>query len=156
MLAAASNAIIIGFHVRPDAKVRNMALKEGVDMRLYQIIYEAIRDVKEAMEGLLAPKIKEQVIGVAEVRKTFKISKVGTIAGCYVKEGKIIDGGGARVIRDGVVVFESKVKSLKRFKDSVKEAPSGLECGVGIENFNDVKINDLIEVFEIAEIPESL
>jgi translation initiation factor IF-2 len=156
MLAAASNAIIIGFHVRPDGRVREVAAREGVDIRPYQIIYEVTDDVRRAMEGLLSPKIEEEIIGVAEVRKTFRISKVGTVAGCYVKEGKVRDGENVRVIRDGVVVFEGKIKSLKRFKDSVQEVASGLECGIAIENFNDIKIDDLIEVFRITETPKTL
>lgn len=157
MLAAASNAIIIGFSVRPDAKASATIEKEGVDVRLYNIIYEAIDDIKKALEGLLEPTITENIIGRAEVRDLFNVSKVGTIAGCYVTEGKISRASsGARVIRDSVVVYESKISSLKRFKDDAKEVLTGFECGIMIENFNDLKQGDIIENYIMDEIAGKL
>jgi len=146
MLAAASNAIIIGFSVRPDAKASSLIEKEGVDVRLYTIIYEAIEDVKKALEGLLEPTITEKIIGRAEVRDLFQISRLGTIAGCHVLDGKISRASeGIRVIRDSVVVYESKISSLKRFKEDTKEVLAGFECGIMVENFNDLKPGDILE-----------
>lgn len=156
MLAAASNAIVIGFHVRPDSRARALAEGQGVDIRLYQIIYEATDDVKKALEGLLKPKLREHLLGLAEVKKSFKFPKVGTIAGCYVKEGKIILQARARLIRDGVVVYEGKIKSLKRFKNDASEVLAGLECGINLTDFNDIKTDDLIEVFSVEEIAQTL
>jgi translation initiation factor IF-2 len=146
MLASASNAIIIGFNIRPETKAQILAEKEGVDIRLYSIIYEAIEDVKKALEGLLEPTITEKILGRAEVRKTFTVSKVGTVAGCYVLEGIISRASsGIRVIRDSIIIYDSKISSLKRFKDDVKEVQSGYECGIMIENFNDIKVGDIFE-----------
>ncbi len=146
MLAAASNAIIIGFNIRPDANASSVIDREGVDVRLYSIIYEAIDDVKKALEGLLEPTITEKVIGRAEVRSLFQISRLGTIAGCHVLDGKMSRSSiGARVIRDDIVIYESKLSSLKRFKEDAKEVLSGFECGIMIENFNDLKTGDIIE-----------
>ncbi len=156
MLASASNAIIIGFNVRPDANARKAAEKEKVDIRLYRVIYNAIEDVKSAMAGMLDPEFKEAVIGRLEVRQTFKVSKIGTIAGCYVTEGKITKNSEVRVIRDGIVVFEGKLDSLKRFKDDVKEVVEGYECGVTIEKFNDVVEGDIIEAFVMEEVKRQL
>lgn len=156
MLAAASNSIIIGFNVRPDSKSRKAAEEEGVEIRLYRVIYEAIDDVKKATEGLLEPVVTEKVLGRVEVRALFKIPKVGTIAGCYVLEGKITNISNVRVIRDGVAVYEGKLNSLKRFKDDVKEVPQGYECGIGIEKFNDVKEGDILEPYEMVEIKREL
>ena len=156
MLAAASNAIIVGFHVRPDPRARALAETQGVDIRLYQVIYEATQDVKKALEGLLEPKLKEHLLGSAEVRETFKISKVGVIAGCYVKEGKAIAGERARLVRDGVVVCEGRIKGLKRFKNDASEVSTGLECGVKLTDFNDIKVDDLIEIFSVEEIAQTL
>lgn len=147
MLAAASNAIIIGFHVRPDAKVQALAEEEGVDIRLYSIIYEVIDDVKKAMEGLLEPTLKEVVLGRAEIREVFSVPKVGNVAGCFVTDGKITRGAKVRLIRDGIVVLDGKMASLRRFKDDVKEVQSGYECGIGIENYNDIKTGDVIEAY---------
>lgn len=147
MLAAASNAIIIGFHVRPDAKVQALAEEEGVDVRLYSIIYEVIEDVKKAMEGLLEPTIKEVVLGRAEVRQVFSVPKIGAVAGCFVTDGKIARGAKVRLIRDSIVVHDGKMASLRRFKDDVKEVQSGYECGIGIENYNDIKTGDVIEAY---------
>jgi translation initiation factor IF-2 len=157
MLASASNAIIIGFNIRPEPKAQLVAEREGVDIRLYSIIYDAIDDVKKALEGLLEPTITERVLGRAEVRKTFNISKVGTVAGCYVLDGVITRASsGVRVIRDNIVIYESKIASLKRFKDDVKEVQAGYECGVLIENFNDIKVGDIIENYVKEEVAAKL
>jgi translation initiation factor IF-2 len=156
LLAKASNAIIIGFHVRPDSNARASAERERVEIRTYRIIYEAVEEVKAAMEGLLTPEKKEVVLGEAEVRQTFKIAKVGTIAGSLVRSGVIPRTARVRVIRDGVEVYEGTIASLKRFKDDVREVREGFECGIGIENFNDVKVGDLIEAYKIEEVARSL
>ena len=152
-LAEASNAIIIGFNVRPMAPVRQEAATKGVEIRLYNIIYKVIEDIEAACKGLLDPEYEEVVTGSAEVRSTFKISKVGTIAGCYVTDGVIERNSLVRILRDGVVIFEGKMASLKRFKDDVKEVKYGFECGIGIENFNDIKEGDVIEASIMKEIP---
>ncbi|HEV8510426.1 MAG TPA: translation initiation factor IF-2 [Gemmatimonadales bacterium] len=156
LLARASGAIIVGFHVRPDSNARAAADRERVEIRTYRIIYEAVEEVKSAMEGLLAPEKKEVVLGEAEVRQTFKIAKVGTIAGCFVRSGVIPRTGRVRVIRNGVEVYDGTLSSLKRFKDDVREVREGFECGIGIENFNDVKVSDLIESYRIEEVARSL
>ncbi|APC08189.1 translation initiation factor IF-2 [Neomoorella thermoacetica] len=156
MLAAASKAIIIGFNVRPEANVRKAAEEAGVEIRLYRVIYEVIDDVKAAMSGLLEPEEREVILGRAEVRATFKVPKAGTVAGCFVTEGKIQNRALARVIRDGVVVFEGRIESLKRFKDDVREVAQGYECGVGLEKFNDIKEGDVIEAYTIEEIQREL
>ena len=156
LLAAASNAIIIGFQVRPSADARRQAEKEGIEIRLYSVIYDAINEVKDGIEGMLAPEEKEEVTATAEVRETFKISKVGTIAGCMVKEGKLTRTAKVRVIRDGIVVYSGTLGSLKRFKDDVKEVASGFDCGINIENFNDIKVGDIIEAYTIVEIKRTL
>ncbi len=156
LLAKASNAIIVGFHVRPDSNARASAEREKVEIRTYRIIYEAVEEVRAAMEGLLTPEKKEVVLGEAEVRQTFKIAKVGTIAGCFVRSGVIPRTARVRVIRDGVEVYEGAIASLKRFKDDVREVREGFECGIGIENFNDVKVGDLIEAYRIEEVARSL
>jgi translation initiation factor IF-2 len=148
LLAAASNAIVIGFNVRPEVKAASLAQKEGVDVRLYTIIYEVMADIKSAMEGLLEPTFKEQVLGHIEVRQTFNIHGVGTIAGCYVSDGKITRSSLIRLLRDQVVVHEGKLSSLKRFKDDVREAAAGYECGLAIEGFQDIKKGDVIEAYE--------
>jgi translation initiation factor IF-2 len=155
-LAQASQAVIVGFHVRPDANARKLAESTGVDVRVYQIIYEALDEVRAAMAGLLPPTLKEVVLGQAEVRKTFTIPKAGTVAGCYVTDGLIRRGARARLVRDGVQVFDGKFGSLKRFKDDVREVQTGFECGIGIEGFNDVKLGDVIEAYEIQEQPAQL
>ncbi|WP_211654432.1 translation initiation factor IF-2 [Planococcus alpniumensis] len=151
-LAAASNAIIIGFNVRPDVNAKRAADAEGVDIRLHRIIYKVIEEIEAAMKGLLDPEFEEKIIGQAEIRSTFKVSKVGTIAGSYVTEGKITRDSGVRVIRDGIVVFEGEIDTLKRFKDDAKEVAKGYECGVTIKNFNDVKEGDIIEAYIMEEI----
>lgn len=151
-LAAASNAIVIGFNVRPDNNAVTQAEKEGVDIKTYRIIYDAIEDVKSAMIGMLEPEYKEVVLGSAEVRETYKISNVGTIAGCYVLNGKLQRNSEVRIIREGIVIFESSLSSLKRFKDDVKEVNSGYECGLTVEKFNDIKEGDIVECFKMEAI----
>jgi len=156
LFAKASGAIVLGFHVRPDANARVAAERESVDLRTYRVIYEAVEDVRSALEGMLKPEEKEVVVGEAEVLQTFKVSKVGTIAGCAVRSGVIPRTGKVRVVRDGTLVYTGAISSLKRFKDDVKEVREGLECGIGIENFNDVKVGDRIEAFRIEEVKRSL
>ena len=151
-LATASNAIIIGFNVRPDVNASALAEKEEVEIKTYRIIYDAIEDVKSAMIGMLEPEYREVILGKAEVRETYKISNVGTIAGCYVLDGKILRNSEVRVIREGVVVFEGVLASLKRFKDDVKEVASNYECGLRVDRFNDIKEGDIIEAFKMEAI----
>ncbi len=155
-LATASNAIVLGFNVRPETKAKTLADAEKVDIRLYSVIYDAVNDIRDAMEGLLAPTLKEKELGRVEVRDTFHVSRVGTIAGCYVVDGKIVRNAQTRLVRDSVVVWQGKLSSLKRFKDDVKEVGNGYECGIGLENYNDIKVGDIIEVFEIEEVKTSL
>ena len=154
MLASTANAIIIGFNVRPDNNARAMAEKEKIDVRLYRVIYQAIEDVQNAMKGMLAPKFKEVLLGHATVRTPFKVSGVGTVAGSYVTDGKIIRSQQVRLLRDNVVIHEGKISSLQRFKDAVKEVNTGYECGIGIENYNDIKENDVIECFMMEEVEQ--
>lgn len=156
LLAAASDAIIVGFQVRPSMNARKIAEKEQVDIRLYSIIYDAINEIKDAMEGMLSPEVKEEIVGNIEVRETFKISKVGTIAGCYVLDGRVTRNTSVRVIRDGVVIYNGELASLKRFKDDVKEVVKGYECGLNIKNFNDIKVGDIIEGYEEVEVKKTL
>ncbi|MDR1526229.1 MAG: translation initiation factor IF-2 [Dysgonamonadaceae bacterium] len=156
ILAAASDAIVVGFQVRPSQSARRLAEKEGVDIRLYSIIYNAIEEVKAAMEGLLSPEIKEEITGNVEIREVFKISKVGSVAGCMVKEGKLKRGNRIRLIRDGIVIYTGELGSLKRFKDDVKEVVQGYECGLNIHNFNDIKVGDMVEAYEEVEIKQTL
>lgn len=151
MLADASNAIIIGFNVRPDGNAKKLAEQKGIQIRLYRTIYDVIDDVKAAVEGMLAPKLKEQILGEAEVRAVFKVPKVGQIAGCYVREGVIKRNAKARVIRDGVVIWEGSLLSLKRFKDDAREVNAGYECGIGLAGFQDLREGDIIEAFEVVE-----
>ncbi|MBX3102509.1 MAG: translation initiation factor IF-2 [Bacteroidetes bacterium] len=152
LLASASNAIIIGFQVRPSASARKLAVQEEIDIRLYSVIYNAINEIKDAMEGLLSPDIQEEIMGTVEVRDVFRISKVGTVAGCMVIDGKVNRNNPIRLIRDGVVVYGGKILALKRFKDDVKEVAEGFECGLSIENFNDIKVGDLIEAYTTKEV----
>ncbi|RLB91207.1 MAG: translation initiation factor IF-2, partial [Deltaproteobacteria bacterium] len=152
MLAAVSKAIILGFNVRPNPKVKELANEQGVDIRFYDVIYNVVNDIKAAMAGLMEPTYKEHILGRVEVRQTFNIPKVGTIAGCYVTEGKIQRGQPVRLLRDGVVIYDGKISSLRRFKDDVKEVQSGYECGLGIENYNDIKVGDVIECYYMEEI----
>lgn len=156
LLAAASQAIIVGFQVRPSGNARKLAEKENVDIRLYSIIYDAINELKDAMQGMLAPEFKEEVVCNVEIRETFKISKVGTIAGCYVLDGTISRNTKVRIIRDGVVVYTGELASLKRFKDDVKEVKKGYECGLNIKNYNDIKVGDIIEGYEMVEVQKTL
>tara|TARA_A200000113_G_scaffold87012_1_gene77621 strand:- start:510 stop:2249 length:1740 start_codon:yes stop_codon:yes gene_type:complete len=156
ILASASDAIVIGFNVRPMGNARSLSEKEQIDIRTYSIIYDAINDVKDAMEGMLSPELKEEITGNAEIRETYKISKVGTIAGCMVTSGKIYKNSGVRLIREGVVLFTGTLVSLKRFKDDVKEVAKGYDCGIQIKSFNDLKVNDLIEAFQEVEIKKKL
>ena len=156
ILAAASGAVIIGFRVRPNLNARRLAEKEKVDIRMYNIIYDAIDDIHAALEGLLSPEKKEEVVGTAEVRAVFKVPKIGNVAGCYVQEGKIVRNNRVRLIRDGIQVFDGTVASLKRVKDDVRDVESGFECGIGIENFNDIKVGDVIESYKIVESKRKL
>jgi len=156
LLASASNAIIVGFQVRPSISARKLAEQEQIDIRLYSIIYQAIEEIKAAIEGMLAPEIEEKILCNVEVRDVFRITKVGTIAGCLVLDGKITRNTKVRIIRDGIVVYTGHLASLKRFKDDVKEVNSGYECGLNIESFNDIKVGDIIEGYEIIEIKRKL
>ena len=162
LLASASDAIIIGFQVRPSPSARKLAEKEGVQIKMYSIIYEAIEEIKKAIEGMLEPDKEERITSQVEVRQVYKISKVGTIAGCYVLEGKISRNSNIRVIRDGIVVYPTRegavaeISSLKRFKEDVKEVKSGMECGMSVKNFNDIKVGDIIEGYEIVEVKQKL
>ncbi len=156
LLASASDAIIIGFQVRPTQNARKLAENEQIDVRLYSIIYDAIDEIKSAMEGMLAPKFEEKIVAEVEIRETFKISKVGTIAGCMVKEGKINRNNDIRIIRDGVVIHTGKLASLKRFKDDVKEVSMGYECGLNIDRFNDIQVGDIVEAYEQVEVKRKL
>jgi translation initiation factor IF-2 len=155
-LAQASRAVVVGFHVRPDGAARRAAENAGVDIRVYQVIYELLDELRAAMAGLLPPSVKEKLVGRAEVRRTFNVPRVGTVAGCYVLEGAIRRNAGARLVRDGVQVHQGRFASLKRFKDDVREVQSGFECGIGIDGYNDIKIGDVIEAFEHEEIPAEL
>jgi len=152
LLASTSNAIVIGFNVRPDKNAVKLAETEEVDIRLYRVIYDAVEDIKKAMEGMLAPEFREKVMGNAEIREVFKIPSIGTIAGCYITEGKINRNDDVRIIRDGIVILEGKIASLRRFKDDVKEVNTGYECGIGIEKYNDLKVGDNIEAFTMEKI----
>ena len=154
MLANASNAIIVGFNVRPDATAQANAERDGVDMRMYRVIYDCIEEIESAMKGMLAPKTREVILGTAEVRNVIRIKSIGNIAGCYVKSGKIQRGAGVRVVRDGIIIADDNVASLQRFKDSVKEVAEGYECGIGLEKYNDIKEGDIFEVFMIEEYRE--
>lgn len=156
LLASASDAVIIGFNVRPAGNARQLADKEEIDVRTYSIIYDAINDLKDAMEGMLSPELKEEINGTAEIRETFKISKIGTIAGCMVTSGKIYRSSGVRLIRDGVVIFTGELASLKRFKDDVKEVAKGYDCGMQVKNYNDIKEGDVIESFHEVEVKKKL
>jgi translation initiation factor IF-2 len=156
MLASASNAIIIGFQVRPTLNARKLAETEQIDIRLYSIIYDAINEIKDAMEGMLAPEYQEKITCNIEVRDVFKITKVGTVAGCMVLDGKVNRNTKVRVIRDGIVIYSGELGSLKRFKDDVKEVQAGFECGLNIENFNDIKVGDIIEGYEMIEVKQKL
>ena len=154
MLASTSDAIIVGFNVRPDNAARDSATRANVDIRMYRVIYDCINEITAAMKGMLAPKFREVVIGQAEVRETYKVSKVGTVCGCYVREGKVQRGCSVRVLRDNIVIHEGELASLRRFKDDVREVATNYECGMQIEKFNDVKVGDVIEAFINEEIKQ--
>ncbi len=156
LLAAASNAIIVGFQVRPSMSARKLAEKEEIDIRLYSIIYNAIEEIRSAMEGMLVPELKEEIVATLEIREVFKVTKVGTVAGCYVKEGKITRNTRVRIIRDGIVIYTGELGSLKRFKDDVKEVVGGYECGLNISNFNDIKVGDVVEGYQEVEVKKTL
>ncbi len=156
LLASTSNALIVGFHVRPSAAAQSLADREKVDIRKYNIIYDALEDIRSAMEGLLKPELREEQIGTVEVRNTFKIPKIGTIAGCQVITGKVRRNADVRLIRDGVEIFKGKISSLKRFKDDAREVEEGFECGIGLEGFHDIKVGDSIEVYETRELAKKL
>jgi translation initiation factor IF-2 len=155
-LALASKAVVIGFNTRADAAARKLAENSGVQIRYYNIIYDAVDDVKAALSGMLAPERRENQLGMVEVREVFRISKVGTVAGCYVTEGLVRRGAKVRLLRDNVVVFDGELDSLKRFKDDVREVKAGFECGLSLRNFNDVRQGDQIEVYEIVEVSRTL
>jgi translation initiation factor IF-2 len=154
-LAAASNATIIGFNVRPDRGARELADAEGVEIRSYEIIYQVIDDVQNAMLGLLAPEFEEIVTGDAEVREVFRIPRVGAVAGCYVQNGVITRGSKVRFLREGTIIWKGEISSLRRFKEDVREVAAGFECGIGLSDFQDLKPGDIIETFELREIPRS-
>jgi len=160
LLASTSEGIVIGFQVRPTPSARKIAERENVEIRLYSVIYDAINDVKDAMEGLLAPDIEEEIVGNVEIREVFKISKVGTVAGCYVTEGYIKRNSKIRLIRDGIVIYGGEsggeLQALKRFKDDVNEVRQGFECGVSMRNYNDIKVGDVLEVYEEKEVKREL
>jgi translation initiation factor IF-2 len=156
MLASASNAIVLGFNVRPETKAKTLAEKEGVDIRLYNVIYNLVDDIKNAMEGLLEPVISEETLGRAEVREVFRVSKVGNVAGSYVTDGKIARGAKVRLLRDNVVIFEGDLASLKRFKEDAKEVATGYECGISIAGYNDIKAGDVIEAYTLKEVAAKL
>ena len=156
LLAAASDAIIIGFQVRPSVGARKLAEKEEIEIRLYSVIYDCINELKSGIEGMLEPEQKEVITATAEVQETFKISKVGTIAGCIVREGKLQRTAKVRVIRDGIVVYTGELGSLKRFKDDAKEVLSGMDCGLNIQGYNDIKVGDVVEAYTIEEIKRKL
>ena len=156
LLASASDAIILGFNVRPSANARSLAEKEEIDIRNYSIIYDVINDIKDAMEGMLSPEMKEEITGNAEIRETYKISKVGTIAGCMVTDGKLFRNSKIRIIRDSVVIFSGEFASLKRFKDDAKEVAKGYDCGIQIKNFNDIKELDVIEAYQEVAVKKKL
>jgi translation initiation factor IF-2 len=156
MLASASNAIIIGYHVRPSARVLDLAEREKVSIKFYNVIFEATNDVKAAMEGMLSPEIREEMVGGGEIRQVFKISKVGSVAGAVVLSGKIERKNKVRLIRDGVVIYDGEFKSLKRFKDDVSEVEGGQECGFMLDGYNDIKEGDAFETYRILEIAKKL
>jgi translation initiation factor IF-2 len=152
LLAATSNAIIVGFNVRPEKKAAEIAARENVDIRLHTVIYNVVDEMKQAMAGVLDPITKENYLGAAEVRDTFRVPKIGTIAGCYMTDGKITRGAQVRLLRDNVVIYEGKISSLKRFKEDASEVRSGYECGIGLAGYNDVKVGDVIEAFVTEKI----
>jgi translation initiation factor IF-2 len=155
-LAAASNAVVVGFHVRPTPEARELAKHEKIDIQLFEIIYDVVESVKKALEGLLEPEQREVIDGTAEVRDTFRVPKVGNVAGCYVTSGTVTRNSKVRVIRDQVVVYTGVVGSLRRFKDDVREVATGFECGIGVANFDDVKVGDVLEMYRIEKVTRTL
>jgi translation initiation factor IF-2 len=153
MLGSASDGILLGFNVRPTNTAKQVAEREGVEIRTYDVIYKALEEIEAAMRGMLAPQMEERENGSAEVRQTFRVPNVGVVAGCYVTSGEIFRNNRVRVVRDGTVVYEGNIASLKRFRDDVRSVREGFECGVGVENFNDVKEGDVLEFFETVEVP---
>ena len=156
LLATASDAIIIGFQVRPSVTARKLAELEGIDVKLYSIIYQAIEELEDAMEGMLKPKIEEKVVANVEVRESFKISKVGTVAGCYVLDGTVTRNSKIRIVREGIIVWSGELAALKRFKDDVKEVKFGFECGLSLKNYHDVRVGDVLEAYEEFEVKQTL
>jgi translation initiation factor IF-2 len=156
LLASASNAIIVGFSVRPEKSAEELALKEDVDIRLHTVIYNVTEEIKLAMEGLLEPTYRESLVGRAEVRDIFRVPRVGTVAGCYIVEGKVVRGSDVRLLRDNVVIHEGKIGSLKRFKDDATEVKQGFECGIGLVSYGDVKPGDVLEVFTVEKVQEAV
>jgi translation initiation factor IF-2 len=156
LLASASSAIVIGFNIRPESKATSLASREGVDVRLYTVIYDAVNDVRSALEGLLAPTLRERALGRAEVRQIFTISGLGTVAGCSVVEGKLTRSARVRLVRDSVVVYTGALSSLKRFKDDVREVATGYECGLALDSYQDVKVGDVVEAFEVEQVARRL
>ena len=155
-LARASGGLIIAFNVRANPQAREMAKRDGVDIRYYSIIYDAMDDIKAMLSGMLAPELRENFLGYAEIREVFNITKVGKVAGCYVTEGVVKRGAGVRLLRDNVVIHEGRLKTLKRFKDEVREVQNNYECGMAFENYDDIKVGDIIECFEVEEISREL
>ena len=156
LLASASDAIIVAFQVRPSLNAKNLAEKEDIQIKYYTIIYDAIEEIKAAMEGLLEPKFEEKIVGNIEIREVFKVSKVGTIAGCYVLDGKVARSNKIRIIRNGIVVHTGELESLKRYKDDVKDVTKGYECGLKIKSYNDIEVGDIVEAFEQVEVKRKL
>jgi len=156
LLAAASGAIIVGFHVRPDARARELAGREKVEIRLYEIIYKVVEEVKQALEGMLKPEIREVVLGAAEVRQVFKLSKSGTVAGCMVSSGTMPRTAKVRLLRDGIIVWNGRIGSLRRFKEDVREVATGFECGIALDGMNDLKVGDVIEAYTVEELARTL
>jgi len=156
MLAAASNAVVIGFNVRPVQDAAQVATREGVEIRTYSVIYRVIEELRAALEGLLEPEEVEQTVATAEIRETFRASRVGTIAGCHVTSGTVRRGGQVRLVRDGTVVYDGRIGSLRRFKDDVREVQEGFECGIVLENFADVKVEDVLEAYETRQVERAL
>ena len=156
LLAAASNAIIVGFHVRPNLKARKLAEREGVDIRTYQIIYDTVNEIRLALEGMLKPEQKETITGTVEIREVFKISKIGVVAGCYVQDGKITRNDKIRLLRDGLEIHTGGISSIRRLKEDVREVEQGFECGITLDNMNDIKVGDIIEAFKMVEVKRKL
>jgi translation initiation factor IF-2 len=156
LLAAASHAIVIGFHVKADLRAASLAKEEGVDIRFYQIIYEAVSEVQRAMEGLLKPELRQKTVGQVEVREIFRIGRIGVIAGCYVQSGTVTRNSKLRVLREGNTIFEGRIASLRRFKDDVREVQTGYECGIMLDGFQDIQKDDILEIFQVEEIARKL